>query len=286
MTVLVTGINGQVGKKIVEKFNKLGHKIIPISRLEWDMDKEPLKGEKILLDYKPSLVINLAAYTNVDGSEDNEGKAFRINAYAPKILAKTCHKLNIPIFHVSTDYVFDGSKEEPYVETDLTNPINAYGRTKLAGELAIKQETDKYLILRTSWVFSKEGKNFVNTILRLADEREVLQVVDDQIGGPTSADSIAEILIKLSYEHNKRWGVYHFSGQPFVSWFQFAKKIIELSSNSKKLLKKPKLKACLSKDFETRSIRPQNSSISSDHLHNCFQISSCDWEKELRKMLK
>jgi len=286
MTVLVIGIDGQVGKKVVEKYNKLGRKIFPISRLEWDMDKEPLKGKKILLDYKPSLVINLAAYTDVDGSEDNEGKAFRINACAPKVLAKTCHKLNIPIFHVSTDYVFDGYKQQPYVETDLTKPINVYGRTKLAGELAIKKETDKYLIVRTSWVFSKEGKNFVNTILRLANEREILHVVNDQIGGPTNAGAIADLLITLSDEHNQKWGVYHFSGQPFVTWFQFAKKIIEIGFNSKKLLKKPKLQSCMSKDFETKSKRPQNSSLSSDHLFKCFQVSSCDWEKELRKILK
>lgn len=286
MTILITGVNGQVGKNIVKKFTKLGNKIISLSRLEWDMDQQLFSGESILFNCQPKIVINLAAFTNVEGSEDNENKAMRINAFAPRILARACNKMNIPIIHVSTDYVFDGSKKGPYLESDYTRPINAYGRSKLAGEIAVKQETDKYIILRTSWVFSKDGNNFVNTILKLANEKKKLDIVNDQIGGPTYAGSIADVLIKLTKEHNKKWGVYHYSGQPFVSWFQFAQKIIEVSSKYGKIQKIPTLKPIRSKDFLTKALRPINSTMSSNLLHNNFNIQSNNWIKSLIQILK
>jgi len=217
MKILITGINGQVGSALVRQANEQGHEVVALSREQWDMALSPGQGEELVLEAKPDLVINPAAYTNVDGAEDDEATALKVNADAPRALSKGCQQLDIPIFHISTDYVFDGTKEEPYVEKDQTNPINAYGRTKLAGELAIQKESDKYIILRTSWVFSKDGKNFVNTILRLAKERDELKVVSDQFGGPTSAECIAKILLQLATEHQDQWGIYHYSGQPFVS---------------------------------------------------------------------
>ena len=275
MKILITGINGQVGSALVRQANDQGHEVIAISREQWDMAQAPEQGEELVLEAKPDLVINPAAYTNVDGAEDDEATALKVNADAPRALAKGCKQLDIPIFHVSTDYVYDGTKEEPYDETDQTNPVNAYGRTKLAGELAVKEETDKYIILRTSWVFSKDGKNFVNTILRLAKERDVLKVVNDQCGGPTSAECIAEVLLQLANKHKEQWGIYHYSGQPYVSWYEFSKYIIGNYSTKKIIIK--------SKATEEKTNRPKNSKLSSSKIEKIYSIKSCKWIKELNK---
>jgi len=281
MKILITGINGQVGSALVRQANEQGHEVVAISREQWDMALSPEQGEELVLEAKPDLVINPAAYTNVDGAEDDEVTALKVNADAPRALAIGCKQLDIPIFHVSTDYVFDGTKEELYVETDQTNPINAYGRTKLAGELAVQEETEKYIILRTSWVFSKDGKNFVNTILRLAKERDELKVVNDQFGGPTSADCIAEVLLKLAKESKDQWGIYHYSGQPFVSWFEFAKKIVERGSKDGVLTKAPVIKPCGSDEYSVKAERPQNSRLAQEKLVKVYAQSSCDWVKAL-----
>jgi len=277
MKILVTGINGQVGSALVRQANEQGHEVVALSREQWDMALFPGQGEELVLEAKPDLVINPAAYTNVDGAEDDEATALKVNADAPRALAKGCKQLDIPLFHVSTDYVFDGTKEKPYVETDQTNPINAYGRTKLAGELAIQEETHKHIILRTSWVFSKDGKNFVNTILRLAKERDELKVVNDQFGGPTSAECIAEVLLQLATKHKAHWGVYHYSGQPFVSWYEFAKKIVELGVDDGVLGKAPIIKPCGSDEFAVKAKRPKNSRLFQEKLINIYRHSSCDW---------
>jgi len=262
MKILITGIKGQVGSALARQANEQGHEVVAISREQWDMALSPGQGEELVLEAKPDLVINLAAYTNVDGAEDDETTALKVNADAPRALAKGCQQLDIPIFHISTDYVFDGTKEEPYVETDQTNPINAYGRTKLTGERAVQEETTKHIILRTSWVFSKDGKNFVNTILRLAKERDELKVVNDQFGGPTSAECIAEVLLQLATEHKEHWGIYHYSGQPFVSWYEFAKQIVEQAVKEGLLIKAPLIKPCGSDEFPVKAKRPSSSRIS------------------------
>ena len=281
MKILITGINGQVGSALVHQAQYKGHEVVAISREQWDMAQAPEQGEDLVLDVKPDLVIHPAAYTNVDGAEDDEVTALKVNADAPRALAKGCKQLDIPIFHVSTDYVFDGTKEEPYVETDQTNPINAYGRTKLAGELALQEETEKYIILRTSWVFSKDGKNFVNTILRLAKERDELKVVNDQFGGPTSADCIAEVLLQLATEHQDQWGIYHYSGQPFVSWYEFAKKIVEQGVKDGLLTKAPVIKPCGSDEFPVKAKRPQNSTLFNASIKNRMYMLDCDWQRLL-----
>ena len=281
MRILITGMNGQVGSALVRQAKVQGHDVIAISREQWDMAQSPEYGEELVLKTKPDLVINPAAYTNVDGAEEDEAVALKVNADAPRALARGCQQLDIPIFQVSTDYVFDGSKEEPYVETDKTNPINAYGRTKLAGELAVQEETQKYIILRTSWVFSKDGKNFVNTILRLAKERDELKVVNDQFGGPTSAACIAEVLLQLATEHKEHWGIYHFSGQPFVTWYEFAKKIVEQGLKGGVLTKSPAIKPCGSDEFPAKALRPRNSRLSQENTRKISSQPYCDWLGEI-----
>ena len=281
MKILITGINGQVGSALVRQANEQGHEVVAIAREQWDMAQAPEWGKELVLEVKPDLVINPAAYTNVDGAEDDEATALKVNADAPRALAKGCKKLDIPIFHVSTDYVFDGTKEEPYVETDQTNPINAYGRTKLVGELAVQEETEKHIILRTSWVFSKDGKNFVNTILRLAKERDELKVVNDQFGGPTSAECIPEVLLQLATKHKEHWGIYHYSGQPFVSWYEFAKKIVEQGIKDRVLTKAPIIKPCGSDEFTVKAERPKNSRLAQEKLVKVHSQSSCNWKLNL-----
>jgi len=281
MKILITGINGQVGSALVRQVKAQGHEFVALSREQWDMAQSPERGEELVLEAKPDLVINPAAYTNVDGAEDDEATALKVNADAPRALAKACKQLDIPLFHVSTDYVFDGTKEGPYVETDQTNPINAYGRTKLAGELAVQEETEKHIILRTSWVFSKDGNNFVNTILRLAKERDELKVVNDQFGGPTSAECIAEVLLQLATEHKEHWGVYHYSGQPFVSWYEFAKKILEQSIKCRLIKSTPSIKSCASREFPSKAKRPQNSKLSNYKLKERFCTKDCLWVERL-----
>jgi len=281
MKILITGINGQVGSALARQAKALGHEVIAISREQWDMAQSPEYGEDLVLEAKPDLVINPAAHTNVDDAEDDEAIAEKVNADAPRALATGCKQLDIPILHVSTDYVFDGTKEDPYIETDQTNPINAYGRTKLAGEIAIQEEAEKYIILRTSWVFSKNGKNFVNTILKLAKERDDLMVVNDQFGGPTSAESIAKVLLHLANAHKEQWGIYHYSGLPFVSWFEYTRIIFKQALINDGNFKVPVLTACTSAELNNKSARPKNSRLNSDLIERLFSIKQNNWREYL-----
>ena len=282
MKILITGINGQVGSALVRQAKAQGHEVVALSREQWDMAQSPERGQELVLEAKPDLVINPAAYTNVDGAEDDEATALKVNAEAPRALAKGCKQLDIPILHVSTDYVFDGTKEEPYVETDETNPINAYGRTKLAGELAVQEETQKYIILRTSWVFSKTGKNFVSTMRRLGKERNELKIVDDQRGGPTSADCIANVLMSIAshYLQGKAisWGTHHYAGSPVVTWYEFAEAIFEAEAEDHK----PKLIPCASTEYPAKAQRPKNSALSTARIQREMGVLECNWVAELR----
>lgn len=279
MKIMITGINGQVGSALVRQATVQGHDVVALCRKQWDMARSPEMGRELVLLTKPDLVINAAAYTNVDGAEDDEITASKVNADAPRALAKGCKQLDIPIFHISTDYVFDGAKEEPYVETDQTNPINVYGRTKLLGELAINEEARKYIILRTSWVFSEDGNNFVNTIMRLAKERDGLKVVDDQIGGPTNAECMAKVLLRMATEHEEQWGIYHFSGQPFVSWYEFAEVVVSSLKRKTAAKKNFRLTPCSSGDFNSKAKRPKSTKLSNFKIESLIYGSKCDWEK-------
>ena len=281
MKILITGINGQVGSTLVRQAKAQSHEVIAISRAQWDMGLSPEYGVELVVKLKPDLVINSAAYTNVDRAEEDENTSLKVNADAPRALAKACQQLKIPIFHVSTDYVFDGTKEDPYIETDQTNPINAYGRTKLAGEIAIQEEAEKYIILRTSWVFSKNGKNFVNTILKLAKERDDLMVVNDQFGGPTSAESIAKVLLHLANAHKEQWGIYHYSGLPFVSWFEYTRIIFKQALINDGNFKVPVLTACTSAELNNKTARPKNSRLNSDLIERLFSIKQNNWREYL-----
>lgn len=224
MTLLVFGKTGQVATELQRLQG--GRAMVFLGRDQADL-ATPEVCATAIDSLRPSAVINAAAYTAVDRAEQDEPVATIINGTAPGTMARACADLGIPLVHVSTDYVFDGSGTQPWTETDPTQPINAYGRSKLAGEEAVRAAGGAHVILRTSWVFSPHGSNFVKTMLRLAGTHDKLSVVDDQIGGPTPASAIAEALLTLTdaLRDGAPGGTLHFSGQPFVSWAGFARTI-------------------------------------------------------------
>ena len=279
--ILVTGVNGQVGRAIMALKDEYPFELIPISRADWDMAKEPEKAAELIEQRQPAIVINPAAYTNVDGAEDDQQAAFAVNASAVGELAKACEKADIPLLHVSTDYVFDGTKETPYTEDDQINPINVYGKSKAEGERLVREVLNAHIILRTSWVFSAAGKNFVSTMRRLGKERDELKIVDDQRGGPTSADCIASLLMTIAsqYVQDKAipWGTYHYAGSPVVSWYQFAEAIFEEEAQDHR----PKLIPCTSTEYPTKAQRPKNSVLCTAWIQREMGVMWCEWKLEL-----
>ncbi|NRP26523.1 dTDP-4-dehydrorhamnose reductase [Marinobacterium sp. xm-d-420] len=241
--------------------------------------------DSVISQIKPDLVINAAAYTAVDKAETDMKSAYAVNETGPKLLAATCKKLDIPLFHISTDYVFDGESEIPYKETDTVNPTSVYGRSKLMGELAVRNTLSKHIILRTSWVFSEHGNNFVKTMLRLGFERDELSVVGDQVGGPTSANGIATTLLKIAKQYEFRaqvqWGVYHYCGAPYVSWFGFAEEIFGECVRLSLLESSPELRKVFSVEYPTTVKRPANSRLSTIKITNNFGIHPDDWQETL-----
>ena len=242
--------------------------------------------ERRLDECAPDLVVNCAAYTAVDPAEDEPTVAHRVNAEAVGSLGRTCARRGIGIVHLSTDYVFDGTKEGAYTEDDAPNPLGAYGASKLAGEVALREATDRHLILRVSWVFGRVGRGFVDTILRLAAERDELAVVDDQVGAPTPAGAIAQAVLRSgrnAITRDASWGTYHFTAGPLVSWFGFAQRIVDIGVESGVLRTAPTMKPIPSSEWPAKSKRPMNSRLHMAKLSAEFGLSQPDWEPYLRK---
>jgi dTDP-4-dehydrorhamnose reductase len=287
MRILVTGKNGQVGRCLMDQGDSYGFTMYGMSSSELDITNIR-NVDSVISQIKPDLVINAAAYTAVDKAETDMKSAYAVNETGPKILAAACKKLGIPLFHISTDYVFDGESETPYKETDSLNPTSVYGRSKLMGELAVRNTLHNYIILRTSWVFSEYGNNFVKTMLRLGSERDELSVVDDQIGGPTSAMGIAKTLLKIAKQYEfgaqVQWGVYHYCGAPYVSWFGFAEEIFGEGDRLSLLEASPELRKVLSVEYSTPVKRPANSRLSTKKITENFGILPDDWQEALKKV--
>lgn len=275
--ILLTGGTGQLGYELRMQLKVVGAVWAP-RRYELDFANLGVLRAKIR-DYKPDLIVNSAAYTAVDQAELEPELAWNINAEAPRVLAEEARKLEIPLIHYSTDYVFDGCKMEYYTEDDLPNPLNVYGKTKLAGERAVQSVHDQYLILRTSWVYSPtRGKNFYRTLLRLFKEKKVVQVVDDQVGAPTSAQFLAEKTVKIlnqlitKEEGESRWGLYHLTGKETMSRYEFAQKILEYVKISSSELMVESLLNVSSKDFKTEARRPTNGRLSCSKIGATFEL--------------
>ena len=287
MKILLFGENGQVGWELNRSLQPLGE-VIALGREDADFS-EPESLCQIVQDVNPDVIVNAVAYTAVDKAEEEEGLATKINGVAAGILAEEAKKQNALLVHYSTDYVFDGTKESPYNETDKPNPINAYGRTKLAGEQAIQSSCCDYLIFRTSWVYASRGHNFLLTMLKLAQEREELSIVSDQTGSPTSARLIADTTVLCVQQaiKEKLVGVfssdlYHLTASGHTSWHGFTEEIVSLASQSEKLqLTIKELKAIPTSDYPTPATRPMNSRLALTKLESAFTIKMPDWKKVL-----
>lgn len=283
MTVLVLGAGGQVGAALRWRAMARGQSIIGLKRDELDITDADA-ARRTIAEIRPAVVVNCAAHTAVDQAEAEPDRAMAINGEGAGNVALSCALASVPLIHLSTDYVFDGSKSGPYREDDPTSPATVYGRTKLAGEKAVDDAWGKHVILRTSWVFGAMGGNFVKTMLRLADNGPTpLRVVDDQIGGPTPADAIADACLDIA-AHMLRsdivpWGTYHFSGAPVVSWYGFARAIL---AHRQELVIEP----CSTDAFPRPAPRPANSVLDCARIRAAFGIGQPDWTPHLARLLR
>lgn len=274
--ILVFGQSGQVAHEL-QSFED----IFALNRSMADL-RNPERCAELIREHNPAAVINAAAYTAVDNAEKEEALATIINGEAPSRMAEACADLNVPFVHISTDYVFDGSGSEAWLPESRTNPQNAYGRSKRAGEMGIVDRGVAYGIIRTSWVVSSRGENFIKTMLRLSETRNELSVVSDQIGAPTPARDIAgacyQVALDLIADPSKS-GIYHFSGAPNVSWYDFASEIFRQTGHD------IVLKPILSADYPTGASRPLNSRLNCESTHIEFGIEQPDWRKSLNTVL-
>lgn len=275
MVVLVTGANGQLGQAIQfisDKYSDIEFKFCSSSDLDITSKEN---CESVFAKYKPNFCINAAAYTAVDKAESEPEKAHLINVIGAKNLAEVSKEFESVLLHISTDFVFDGSHTTPYTETDLPNPTGVYGQTKLDGEKTIKETFDNYFIIRTSWVYSQFGNNFMKTMLRLASERDSLSVVNDQIGTPTNAVDLAKALIKILSSGKKEFGIYNFSNEGQCSWYDFASEIFRVNNININLQPIP------TTSFPTPAKRPVYSVLDKSKIKNVFGLKINSWQDSL-----
>jgi dTDP-4-dehydrorhamnose reductase len=286
--ILLTGKNGQVGSELEKSLAPLGE-LTALDRQQLDLSNPDLIRQ-VVRELRPDVIVNAAAYTAVDRAETESGFAQAINGTAPGILAEEASRLDALLVHYSTDYVFDGIKSTPYTEQDIPNPLNVYGRSKLAGEQAICAAATRFLILRTSWVYDARGRNFLNTIKQLGGQRPELAIVNDQFGAPTWSREIARAtarIIALYQAHPDKEqlnGIYHLTAQGQTSWFGFAQAAAKhgLFDN---LERTPALRAIPSTDFPTPARRPMYSVLSNARLLKQFGFQLPDWDVSLRECL-
>ncbi|BDB17075.1 NAD(P)-dependent oxidoreductase [Pseudomonas sp. CYM-20-01] len=285
MKILICGQHGQVSRELQQRLQGLGELIV-LGRDQLDLANAEQIRQQVRA-HRPSLIINAAAHTAVDQAESEPDAAFAINAIAPGILAEEAKALGIPLIHYSTDYVFDGSKPAPYIEADTPNPLGVYGQSKLTGEQAIAAVGGEYLILRTSWVYSNHGKNFLLTMQRLLQEKPQMRIVADQIGAPTWAGSIADSTLALIERWQAgtagEWGVYHLTAQGETSWFGFAEAIGEHLRKQGKAC--AELEAIPSSAYPTPAQRPLNSRLDCSRLQQQWHVSQPHWQDALRECL-
>ncbi|MEB3262790.1 MAG: dTDP-4-dehydrorhamnose reductase [Synechococcus sp.] len=293
--ILLIGRSGQVAHALQElaAAQLPGRSLVVAARPELDLAAPAPQLEQqleaLLEQVRPALVINAAAYTAVDRAESEPELAMAVNATAVGVLARACAGRSLPLLHLSTDYVFDGSGERPWREDDPTGPLGVYGATKLAGEEVLRAAGGPHLLLRVSWVFGRQGGNFVRTMLRLAGERPALSVVADQVGGPTSADAIARTLLALAepaIAAEVPWGTYHYAGQPAVSWHDFAAAIFQEAQELGLLDSVPALTAIPTSAYPTPAARPANSRLDGSRFQQAFGLPLPDWRDDLRACLQ
>lgn len=283
MKVLITGCHGQVGHCLVKQLEGKAE-VLAVDKEQLDITDQA-SVFSVVSEFVPDYIINAAAHTAVDKAEEEVDLSFAINRDGPMYLAEAAKSCGAVILHISTDYVFDGTGEVPYQESDAVGPQGVYGQSKLAGEQAVAKACAEHLILRTAWVFGEHGNNFVKTMLRLGQDRDALSIVGDQIGGPTYAGDIASALITMidyiEKEGAPQWGVYHFSGMPYASWYEFAEQIFEAAKNKSVLAQTPNLTSIPTSAYPTPAKRPANSRLDCEKIDQQFGIKPSDWQASL-----
>lgn len=277
MKVLVTGVKGQLGYDVVKDLEKRGHQPIGIDRDEMDlMDNEAIRT--FIMNLKPEAIIHCAAYTAVDKAEEEVETCYQINAESVKVISECAKELDVKLIYISTDYVFDGTKEGEYVETDLPNPINVYGASKLKGEQYVQILLEKYYIVRISWVFGVNGNNFIKTMRRLGSERDELNIINDQVGSPTYTADLAPLLVDMM--ETDKYGIYHVTNEETCSWYEFANEIFKQSRIE------VKTNPITTDQYPTAAKRPMNSRMSKAKLKaNGFNLLPT-WQQALAHYLK
>jgi dTDP-4-dehydrorhamnose reductase len=286
--LLVTGTQGQVAQSL--KAQTATHEVVLVGRPDLDLANPKLAEIEILKAielHKPDVIVNAAAYTAVDKAETEVDLAMTINGISAGAVAKAAAQHGLPVIQLSTDYVFDGTNPTPYTEDDAVNPVSSYGRSKLAGEQAVAAANPKHIIVRTAWVYSPFGNNFVKTMLQLAQTRDELGVVADQTGNPTSAFDIADGIFAIATQiitpAFTSWGVYHLAGTGSASWAEFAQEIFRISAQNSKA--NAKVKAITTADYPTPAKRPANSQLAGAKLKTTFGWQAREWQVALREVI-
>jgi dTDP-4-dehydrorhamnose reductase len=285
MKLLVTGCRGQVGTELLRRGDDIGHEVIGMAASDLDIVHADAV-EAAIHAVRPDAVINAAAYTAVDKAESEVDAAFAVNRDGPVNLAQACKSFGIPLVHYSTDYVFDGGKRGAYVEDDPVAPLGVYGKSKLAGEEAVRAGCPKHMILRTSWVFSPHGHNFVKTMLRLGAEREELSIVADQCGKPTSAAEIARVTMAILSQSDVPWGTFHLAQPEVTTWHGFAEAIFAEANAQGLAMKVQRVRPITTADYPTPAKRPANSELNCDKLAAEFGIPIRPWRESLTEVIK
>ncbi len=281
--IWLIGSQGMLGKEVADALTMKDIEFFPTD-IEVDITdlnslREFAKGKNI------TKIINCSAYTAVDQAEDEKEKAFKINVDGVKNISHISREKRATFIHISSDYVFDGDCKAAYEETDLTNPLSIYGKTKLEGEKKIEDICTRFFIIRISWLYGKYGKNFVSTMIDLMEQKEEIKVVNDQVGSPTNTQDLAKVLIFVAQSAVKKYGIYHYSNYGQISWFDFASEIYRLGRKYE-LIKSPcKIIPCSSKAFKTKATRPQNSLMSKEKIKETFGVQIKNWKESLERYL-
>lgn len=287
MNILVLGSKGQLGCCLSDQLSETDYKVVYTTRADFNISELTLLNENLSL-IKPNIVINASAYTSVDMAEDDKEMADLINHRAVAKLASACKAHNACLIHISTDYVFDGTATKPYSENDKTNPQSIYGKSKLNGELAIRRSGCKYIIIRTAWVFSEYGNNFLKTMLRLGSDHDELNIVGDQIGCPTYAQDLAKVIVTMLPSFSSKIStseIFHYCGNDACSWYEFAQAIFSEAESFG--LKTPShINSVDSTKYPTRAMRPAYSVLACSKIENTFGITPSYWRDGIKSVLE
>jgi dTDP-4-dehydrorhamnose reductase len=283
--ILLFGAQGQLGRELVAAAHQAKLEVHGPREEEIDIADPQAVGDAIAR-LRPDIVVNAAAYTDVDRAESETDLAWRVNAIGPEVIADSVGRAGIPLIHLSTDYVFDGTKSGPYAEDDPVAPIGAYGRSKAAGEVAVRQAAPRHLILRTAWLYGRHGGNFVKTVIRLAAEREEIGIVADQFGSPTSAADLAQAIVRVAprlLQAEAPYGTFHLAGDGATSWFGFAEKIVAEQAGITG--RRPKVTPIATSEYPTAARRPLNSVLDCARFAETFGISLPSWQDSIGQVV-